>query len=269
MSVPPTPQTPALYAHLVEDAATLDEAVPATDAVRDHLALTDSGRGEFVGPLVVTDRRLAEVANAVPAGSRARVTVINTSGAGGLLSLADRGHDSLQVVAVVSTLRDLADLAGNARRVVAATEVLDPDVVVHVGLPRAPGWERAAEEVEAAGLRAAIDLTPAGGPATPDALAGQLRELVELDLSFRAAGVVADAVPLPALLVAVEALVEDAGVDAAADLLGAGADATTTLVTGWDEATMLRVRRRLVGVAGPPAAQLIDDLVARGLVSEG
>lgn len=247
----------------------MDETVPATDAVRDHLALTDSGRGHFVASLVVTDRRLAEVARAVPVGTRARVTVINSSGAGGLLSLAERDHDSIDLVAVVSTLRDLADLAGNARRVVAATEVLDPGVAVHVGLPRAPGWERAAEEVEAAGLHAAIDLTPAGGAASPVALAGQLRELVELDLSFRAAGVGADLVPLPALLVAVEALVEDAGVDAAAGLLGAGADAATTLIAGWDEATMLRVRRRLVGVAGAPAVQLIDDLAARGLVSEG
>lgn len=260
---------PTLYAHLVEDATTLDETVAAPDAVRDHLALTDTWQGEVAGPLVVTDRRLAEVARAVPAGSRARVLVINTSGAGGLLSLAERGLDPLQVVAVVSTLRDLGDLAGNARRVVAATEVLDPEVVVHVGLPRAPGWDRAAEEVEAAGLRASIDLSPAGGPNAPDALAGQLRDLVELDLPFRVSGIAADLINLPSLLVTVESLVEDAGVEAAARLLGAGADTAVTTIMNWDEAAMVRVRRRLLSVAGPPADRVIDELVVHGLVSEG
>lgn len=258
---------PALYERLIEDAALLDDAVPAADAVRDHLVAAGSPHAGAVSTLVVTDRRLAEVGRAVPADDRVRVTVLSTTGAGGLLSVAERPHPSLGVTGVVSTLRDLDDLAGNARRVVAAAEVLDPEVRVLVGLPRARGWDRAAEEVEAAGLQASVDLTATGGPNSPEELATQLRELVELDLPFRVTGIDPEAVTLPALLLAVEALVEDAGADEAARLLTIGDAAAVDTLKDWDEPTATRVRRRLTSVAGPPATRILEDLAGRGLLS--
>ena len=108
---------------------------------------------------MVPDTQLGEVGAPASGGPDLAVSVINSGGAGGVLGLSRRARPGLDVVAV-SMLRDLDDLAGNAARVVAAAEALDPDVAVFVGLPYAPGWAGAVEVVEAAGHCAMI--SPAG-----------------------------------------------------------------------------------------------------------
>lgn len=132
-------------------------------------------RGDALGPLLVPDTALARLDRAVGdlGVGPVPVAVISSTGAGGVLAVAGRECSDLSVVAVHSTLRDLDDLAGNAARVVAAARALPDGVEVTVGLPTAPGWQRAAETVEAAGLVAAVGDDH-----------DQWAELVELDLPF-------------------------------------------------------------------------------------
>ena len=102
---------------------------------------------DLIGPLVVSDQRLAEVGRALRqaqgtdglAQGTLSVSVVNTGGAGGLLSLARREIPGVEVVAVESALRDLDDLAGNAARVASAAGELDEAVRVFVEIPYAAG----------------------------------------------------------------------------------------------------------------------------------
>ena len=73
----------------------------------------------------------------------------------------------VRVVAVESALRDLDDLAGNAARVASAAGELDESIAVFVEIPYAPGWERAVEEVEAAGLLGKIRTGSPDNSGTP------------------------------------------------------------------------------------------------------
>ena len=196
----------------------------------------------MIGPLVVPDTALRQVLRAEPVEVRGEalrqaqgtldVSVINTGGAGGLLGLARRDMPGVRVVAVESALRDLDDLAGNAARVASAAGELDESVAVFVEIPYAPGWERAVEEVEAAGLLGKIRTGSPDNSGTPPyaQLAEQLSVLVEADLPFKATAGLHHAQPTAGtdpdrptqhgflnLLAAVEALVEGASVAEAAD----------------------------------------------------
>ncbi|MEO6266697.1 MAG: hypothetical protein ABIO66_08850, partial [Nocardioidaceae bacterium] len=144
---------------LVDDAAIFPPGnASLADAVAAHSAHREEWWAALVGSLVVRDADLAQAA-----GTDARLAVVVTGGAGavaGPLGLARRL--GLSVAGVEIALRDLDDLAGNARRVVTAVEAarpdgaLDEDITVHVELPRAEvsaAWLSAADEVAAAGLR--------------------------------------------------------------------------------------------------------------------
>jgi hypothetical protein len=137
---------------LVDDAAIFPPGdVPLPEAVAAHVA----GRGEWyadlVGSFVVTDRAIGEITAPL------RLSVVVTGGAGGVepaLALAARhGHE---LAGVEVALRDLDDLAGNARRVATAADAagVEPEQVF-VELPPidADGWLRAADVVAEAGLR--------------------------------------------------------------------------------------------------------------------
>ena len=144
---------------LVDDAAIFPPGnAPLAQAVAEHTARRDAWWADLVGSLVLRDTDLAQVA-----GTDARLSVVVTGGAGavaGPLGLARRL--GLSVAGVEIALRDLDDLAGNARRVVAAVDaarsegVLDEDTPVHVELPRtevSASWLAAADEVAGAELR--------------------------------------------------------------------------------------------------------------------
>jgi hypothetical protein len=106
---------------------------------------------DLVGSFVVTDRALPDVTESVP------VSVVVTGGAGaigGALKLAAKRE--VDVVGLEVALRDLDDLAGNARRVAAAVDaardegLLGDQTVVCVELPQAdagPAWLAAADVV--------------------------------------------------------------------------------------------------------------------------
>jgi hypothetical protein len=249
----------------------------AGQTLADHRQHRVSWYAALVGPLVLPDTALARTARTAPAEQPVEVLVRNSGGAGGLVALGRRQPEGLRVVGVESPLRDLDDLPGSASRLVVAAEELS-GTEVFVGLPPAPGWIRAVELVEAAGLLGS--LTPARLPATDPAsnaqLAEQLSVLVEADLPFRltwpasppgtgATGAVAAATV--ALLMALEALVDGATPAEAADLLGLRDPARARAgLARWDQARATRVRRRLRGVAAP-VAEVVAGLESWGLLT--
>ncbi|HLL61519.1 MAG TPA: hypothetical protein VK401_00600, partial [Propionibacteriaceae bacterium] len=157
---------------------------------------------------------------------------------------------------------------------------LDESVLVFVEIPYAPGWERAVEEVEGAGLLGKIRTGSPDNSGTPSyvQLAEQLRVLVEADLPFKATAGLHHAQPTPGagpdrplqhgfvnLLIAVEALVEGASSAEVADLLRTG-DAAS--VSAWTDETVARVRRRFRSFGCCGVLDPINDLVTLGLVEE-
>jgi hypothetical protein len=272
----------ALFAGLVDDAAMFPPGnAPVADAVRAHLEHRQAWYSGVIGPLVVPDQALrqAQGASADTEGAL-EVSVINTGGAGGLLSLARRDLPGVRVVAVESALRDLDDLAGNAARVASAAGELDEEIAVFVEIPYAPGWERAVAEVEAAGLLGKIRTGSPDNTGTPSfaQLAEQLHVLVEADLAFKATAGLHHAQPTPGsdpdrptqhgflnLLAAVEALVEGASVADAADALR---HTDPMAIGAWSDATVARVRRRFRSFGCCGVLDPVRDLVAVGLVAE-
>lgn len=131
---------------LVDDAAIFPPGnASLPDAVIAYASRTGAVR-ELVGGFVVTEEQLPQVPAEVP------VCVVASTGAvGGIERLAERTDRTLQAIEIA--LRDPADLAGNARRVVTAAD--DPTLLV-VELPAetpTSDWLRAADEVAAVGAR--------------------------------------------------------------------------------------------------------------------
>ena len=276
-----------LWDRLIDDAAMFPpgSASPA-EAVARHVEYRTGSVAGLVGPLVVPDTALAAV-DRVVGGSGAgplEVSVVVSTGAGGVASLADRRLEDLSVVAVECALRDLDDLAGNAGRVAQATAGLDDAVRVFVELPYGPGWERAVEVVEAAGLLGKIRTGGTEPEAYPSAgrLAQQLSVLVEADLAFKATaglhrawrnvGHNAAGAPLEQhgvlnLMVAVHALVQGADtVEVETVLEDEYGDRLAELVGSWTDDDAARVRRRFVAFGCCGVLDPIEDLVTLGLL---
>lgn len=242
-------------------------------------------------PLVAAVRVLdtqVPVARAVLAPARTPVSLVLTGGAGqvaGPVSAAtSRG---LAVVAVGTTLRDPADLAGAARRVATAVDAarasgeLDEETPVHVGIPGAAGsgagWSAALDVLAEAGL--AVDVDPA------DLDAAALDALLDRELTLRAR--VPGGLAALGLLAAVRACL--AGDPARADLLlracrpgatgpggnaerglgGAAGEGLAALVRdarqAYDDQVLARTRRWVVPVVPDPAAAWAE-LVEAGLL---
>jgi len=151
-------QLPEVFRGLVDDAAIFppgDAALP--DAVAAYTSRRDEWYAGLVGSFVVTDEKVPKVDAPLP------LSIVVTGGAGAIgpaLHLA--GRAGADVAGVEVALRDLDDLAGNARRVVAAVDAaraertLEEETPVYVELPQqepSPAWLGAADEVAAAELR--------------------------------------------------------------------------------------------------------------------
>jgi hypothetical protein len=259
----------SVFDFLVNDAALDGRASAVEAAVRRHLS--HRGSSDLVRSLQVPDHRLGEIGRTV-APETVRAHVVNTTGAGGLVSLGGRTVHGVQVISAESGLRDLDDLVGNAVRVIAAAAELEDEVEVYVGLPPVPGWQRAAEAVEAAGLYGSLGTDPASDPSALG-LAGQVSALVELDLpfavaaaDFRATPTVVDGVlrqhGVLNLLLAVDALIDEADLDRAACILMETDPTALASVFGWDDARAVRVRRRIRAVGVWDVTALTDELTS-------
>ncbi|RYP81376.1 hypothetical protein EKO23_23690 [Nocardioides guangzhouensis] len=155
-SLPPSVLDPT-WLRLVDDAAIFPPGnAPLHEATTAYGARRDAWYAGFVGSFVLRDTDLPQVR-----GFGAPLSVVVTGGAGqvaGPVGLASKL--GLEVAGLEIALRDLDDLPGNARRVVAAVDEvrnqLGDDVTVHVELPQTEptaGWLAAADEVGAAELR--------------------------------------------------------------------------------------------------------------------
>ncbi|WP_232819800.1 hypothetical protein [Nocardioides allogilvus] len=195
-------QLPAMWTGFFDDAAVFPPGnADLPDAVAAFRARRDEWYADLVASLVVTDERVPAVADAeVP------LSIVVTGGAGalaGALRLAARAGN--RVAGLEIALRDLDDLAGNARRVVAAVDAariegdLDDETPVFVELPAADvtyGWEAAADEVAAAELR--LKFRTGGTEAHQFPSAGQVAAWIDAaldrELAFKCTAGLHDAV---------------------------------------------------------------------------
>jgi hypothetical protein len=244
-----------LFDSLLDDEILLRRPeTPVAEVLAQHRELRNA-YGRLLATLVLPDPRLSEIARQVPPSSSIPVSVITSGGAGGLLALARHYTAGVEIASVEPTLRDLDDLAGSAARVVSAAGELSSEVGVFIELPYAPGWEAAVEVIEAAGLSGKI----AVGEASPRQVVEQLSILIEADLPFKITSSLEG--DWLALLTAVEALVAGASVDDAAEMIRRGdRDRFATAVSGWDQSTQSRIRRRVRRLGTDQVQDVINTL---------
>lgn len=184
---------PPAWRGLLDDAAMFPPGdVPLPEAVEAHDAHRRSWYGDLLGSFVLRDTDLPLLR-----GATHPLSVVVTGGAGQVAGpLAAAGRLGLRVQGLEIALRDRDDLAGNARRVVAAVDharaegVLGDEVPVFVELPQddpSYGWEAAADEVAAAELR--LKLRTGGVEAhlfpTADRLAAWIDAALDRELPFK------------------------------------------------------------------------------------
>ena len=197
---------PAPYRRLVDDAAIFPPGdVPLPEAVAAHRRHRSSAHADLVGGFVVGDARLPELlevlrsAEAAAAGEPLEVSVVVSGGAGdGARGPVERLPE-LRLVGLEIALRDEADLAHNARRVVTAADQLvasghlEDDVPVYVEPPRLYGaepghtWLAALDELAAMDLRLKLrtgGLDPDAFPGSAE-LATCIEAALDRELAFK------------------------------------------------------------------------------------
>jgi len=231
---------------------------PLASALADHLRLGEA-YPSMLATLVVPDRLLAEASRQPRDGVSIPVSVITSGGAGGLLGLARRTLPGVDIVSAEPALRDLNDLAGNAARMISAAAELGSDIAIFVELPYAPGWQAAVELIEAAGVYGKI----AAEQVQPRRTAEQLSILIEADLPFKIT--IGSSDGGLAVLAAIEALIDGATLDDAAELIqSADNDHIQPVVSAWGQATQSRIRRRIRRLGSDRLVDLINDYAVAG-----
>jgi hypothetical protein len=178
VSTEPLPTAvPGAWRGLVDDAAIFPPGdAPLEQAATAHVARRSEPYGDLVGTFVARDTDIPAL-RATPIA----LSVVITGGAGqvaGAAGLARKLHVAVEGVEIA--LRDPEDLAGNARRVVAAVDaaradgLLDDHVPVYVELP---------------------PLSDGGGSTASWLAAADVVAENELRLKFRTGGLTADAFP--------------------------------------------------------------------------
>ena len=271
---------------LVDDAAVFPPGnAPLHDATAAFGARREEWYAGIVGSFVLKDTDLPLVR-----GFDGPLAVVVTGGAGqvtGPLALARRL--GLRVSGIEIALRDLDDLPGNARRVVAAVDqaraegVLDEDAEVHVELPQGPtgaGWLAAADEVAAAELR--LKLRTGGVEAhlfpTAAELASWVDAALDRETPFKCTAGLHDAVRHrdPAtgfehhgflnLLLATVAAFDGAAADDVVALLEEQ-DAAALVARATDE-ELTRARRWFTSFGSCSVTEVVDSLTTTGLLED-
>jgi hypothetical protein len=191
------------------------------------------------------------------------VRITTTGGAGQLAGPVRRAARlGLDLRAVDLTLRDLDDLAGNARRVVAAVDaarsegVLAEEVEVYVELPDSAheaGWLAAADELAAVELRLAFPVAPSATTAR------WIDAALDRETPFRFAGDLPGAAFVHTLA-ATRAAYDGASVDAVVEVLE-GLEPQLP-----EEDQLAGARRWFTSYAATSAAEPLETLRGLGLL---
>jgi hypothetical protein len=220
-----------------------------------------------------------------PEGDPLRVAVVVTGGAGAVEPAYRWGTaPGLEVVALEVALRDLDDLAGNARRVVAAVDQLGVDVPVHVEPPLTPGppahgWLAALDEVASADLRLKLRTGGVTADAFPseETVATAIDAALDRELPFKCTAGLHHAVRHRAkdtgfdhhgflnVLLATRAALD--GEDAAAALSQRDPQAVVQRLAEVGSDGLVRARRWFTSFGCCGVRDPYDDLVALSLVS--
>ena len=276
------------WSGLVDDAAIFPPGdSPLPDAVAAHVARREEWYADLVGSFVVTDVKIPEI------DRQLALSVVVTGGAGavpGALRLAERREHEVRGLEIA--LRDLDDLAGNARRVTAAVDqarsdgLLAEDVPAYVEIPpvgAAASWLAAADSVAEAGLR--LKFRTGGLDAeqfpTAEALAGWIDAALDRETPFKCTAGLHHAVahrtsegfdrPVARhgflnVLVATVRAFDGAAPDEVVALLGQH-DAEALLAAAVDE-DLARGRRWFTSFGSCSVSEPLDDLIALGLLEK-
>lgn len=242
--------------------ALLDDEAPLA-AVEMPGPRGDSGP---VRALVLRDTDLPLVRGATGA-----LHVVVTGGAGQVAGPAGLcSRLGLRLVGLDIALRDRDDLAGNARRVVAAVDqarnegVLGEEVDVHVELPAEEpthGWLAAADEVAAAELRLTLRVGHPDDSATPSPslLAAWIDAALDRETPFRCTGLHPGAPGVLAILIATQRAFDGAAREEVVATL-ASADSAALAATD-----LSRIRRWVTSIGAPDVETCLAELRALGL----
>jgi hypothetical protein len=283
----PVAPFPALWSGFVDDAAIFPPGnSPLPEAIAAHLGYREEWYADLVGPLVVKDTDLPSVTEPVA------VSVVLTGGAGAVAGAAKLASKEPRTLAALEVaLRDLDDLAGNARRVVYAVDAalddgsLADEVPVYVELPHVgstASWLAAADVVAERGLRLKFrtggleeHLFPA-----PHALASWIGAALDRESPFKCTAGLHNAVRhvddqtgfthhgFLNVLLATRASLDGGTVGDVADVLeNEDPAALVALVTSHGENALTGARRWFTSYGSCSVAEPLDDLMALGLVT--
>ena len=278
-------QLSEIWRGLVDDAAIFPPGDrPLADAVQAYTDRREEWYADLVGSFVVKDVDVPGVQAPLP------LSIVVTGGAGaiaGAARLAARAGNP--VAGVEIALRDLDDLAGNARRVVAAVDAvrseggLDEDAAVQVELPHVgstASWLAAADEVAAAELRLKFrtgGLEPAAFPAA-HALARWIDAALDRETPFKCTAGLHNAVRHTGadgfehhgflnVLLATRLAFDGATNDEVVEVLEQrDSDALLSFWHQQDEAALARTRRWFTSFGSCSVTEPRDDLISLGLL---
>lgn len=178
---------PEAWVALVDDAAIFPPGnVPFDKAVDAYDARSDDDGADLVGSFVLRDTDLPRLVDPV-----APVSIVCTGGAGQLAGpSAWVRRKNVAIAGMEIAVRDLDDVAGNVRRIVAATDELETEWPIFVELPHVGStgsWLAAADEVAAAGLRLKFRTGGLEGAAFPaaHALASRIDAALDRETPFK------------------------------------------------------------------------------------
>jgi hypothetical protein len=293
---------PTPFRRLVDDAAIFPPGdAPLPRAVAEHHTHRASDHADLLGSFVIGDGRLpelVEVLREAPAdGGVLATTVVVSGGAGAVepaVTWADRAPE-LSLVGLEVALRDEADLAHNARRVVAAvdqllaTGLLAEETPVYVEPPRcsgepAHGWLAALDEVAAVDHRLKFRTGGVTADAFPSAfeLAACIGSALDRELAFKCTAGLHHALRhrdpetgfehhgFLNVLLATRASLDGAGAQEVAAVLEERDAATVRAsLAEVGESGLVSARRWFTGFGSCSVQEPLDDLATLGLLEQG